>query len=119
MRFRYLCSVYYLTITAPSGPPQQLQVLSVTSTNVTLSWVPPSLQQQNGVIRNYTVNICHPKTDNCWSELSGNTQYTVSELHPFYTYLINVAATTIDSGPPTGYKSVTCLEDGMLCNRGA
>jgi hypothetical protein len=96
---------------APSGPPQQLQVLSVTSTDVTLSWLPPSLQQQNGVIRNYTVNVCHPKTDNCWSELSGNTQYTVSELHPFYTYHINVVAITVDSGPPTGYKSVTCLED--------
>ena len=99
--------------TAPSGPPQELRVLSVTSTNVTLSWVPPSFLQQNGVIRGYSVGICYPDYDSCWSEMSITTHYTVTGLHPFFTYHINVAAVTVDSGPPTGYKTVTCLEDGV------
>ena len=98
---------------APSGPPQTLSLVSVTTTNITLSWAPPSSQHQNGVIRGYSVGICHPNVGNCRSEFSTKTQYTVSGLHPFYTYHINVAAVTVDSGPSTGYRTVTCLEDGM------
>ena len=86
----------------------------MTSTNVSLMWEPPIIQQQNGLIRGYSVSICNQRFDNCWSELSADTHYTITGLHPFYKYNINIAAVTIETGPSTAYKSVTCLEDGML-----
>ena len=96
----------------PSGPPQHLTVLFVSSTTVSLSWDPPSIQDQNGVIVQYHIYICNELLKECTMETSEETLYTVSGLHPFYTYYINVAAATIDVGPSSSYVAVTCLEDG-------
>ena len=72
------------------------------------------VQEQNGIVRGYFISICHWDFNNCWSELSTDTHYTITGLHPFYQYNINVAALTTEAGQATAYKSVTCLEDGRL-----
>lgn len=88
-------------------------LISITSTTVSLSWDPPRVQYQNGVIVRYAVNVCDEQLLDCTVEISIGTSYTVSELHPFYTFYINVAAVTTGVGPPSSYKKFTCLEDGI------
>ena len=44
------------TETAPTGPPIQYSILSLFSTSLTLSWSPPELNLQNGVIIGYLVH---------------------------------------------------------------
>ena len=43
-----------------------------------------------------------------------DTIFTVSDLHPFYTYRCTVAAETIGLGPFTAEQSIEMPEDGKL-----
>ena len=83
----------------------------MTSTNISLSWNPPRAPEQNGVITGYLVNICDEQFQNCFREMCAETSYTVTGLHPFYTFYFNVAAVTIETGPSSSFIKGTCLED--------
>ena len=100
---------------APSGPPVGVSYLEVTSTSVTLSWNPPETSQHNGVIRSYTVNVQEEETGRSFSVNSTNTELSIGNLHPFYTYHFAVAAVTISQGPFTYEYTLQTLEDGKYC----
>ena len=97
---------------APSEPPVGVSHLEVTSTSVTLSWKPPETSQQNGVIRSYIVNVREEETGRNFSVNSTNTELSIGNLHPFYTYHFAVAAVTISQGPFTYEYALQTLEDG-------
>ena len=97
---------------APSGPPVGVSYLEITTTSVTLSWNPPETSQQNGVIRTYIVNVHEEETGRSFSVNSTNTELSIGNLHPFYTYHYAVAAVTISQGPFTYEYVLQTLEDG-------
>ena len=105
---------FELLSTVPSGSPQQLVIVSVTSTSIVLEWNPPRFEEQNGNITGYSISICSEVSGHCHSEISEDNSHTVTGLHPFYTYSLNVAAITTDAGPPSNSKQATCLEDGKI-----
>ncbi|CAG02289.1 unnamed protein product [Tetraodon nigroviridis] len=41
--------------TQPSGPPQDIRCHSSSSTNILVSWLPPAMELQNGIITQYTI----------------------------------------------------------------
>ena len=96
----------------PSGPPVGVSHLKVTSTSVTLSWNPPETSHQNGVIRSYIVIAREEETGQSFSVKSTNTELSIGNLHPFYTYHFAVAAVTISQGPFTYEYVLQTLEDG-------
>ena len=104
------------TYIAPSAPPQSVQVTAVTSVSVSLSWQPPPLDQQNGVIAYYTVFMAELATGLMFSVNTTSTEVLVSDLHPFYTYNITVAAVTVEVGVPSVAIPVKTSEDGELTN---
>lgn len=85
---------------------------AVTSSSVSLTWVPPPLLLHNGVIREYKVNITEVDTGRVLVFYSSTTDITISTLHPFYTYLCRVSAFTVGYGPYTENFLFTTLEDG-------
>ena len=98
---------------APTGTPQRVTVITVTSTMVELSWEPPLEQDRNGVIQSYTV-IVFEVTTNTTLQVHHNltsTSISLSSLHPSYRYLISLAAYTVDLGP-FKFIDVTAKEAG-------
>ena len=84
------------------------------STTVLISWMPPPFQHQNGVIREYRVNITETETGIAYRLVTAATTLTVPSLHPFYTYDCIIAAFTIAEGPYSVEVNITMPEDGMF-----
>ena len=89
----------------------------VNSRALSLTWSPPPPEDQNGIIRNYLVNISVVESGEHFYQLTSNaTVLVVDELHPYYTYSCIVAALTVGTGPFTEVTTVQLPEDGMPNN---
>lgn len=83
----------------PAAPPQNVAAEVLSSTSAQLSWEPPPLDQQNGVIQEYEV-IMVVLSPPLWAEHNvSDTLFYVDGLQPYTNYLFVVAATTISTGP--------------------
>ena len=103
-----------MTLLAPSAPPEELVAGNVSSTSFVLSWSPPPTSQQNGIIRQYTINVTEVQTGTSIILNSTSTSVSVLSLHPYYTYECVVSAYTVGSGPYSEVITITTSEDGML-----
>lgn len=86
--------------------------MALSSTSLSVSWDPPALDAQNGIITEYRVNITELETGNVISLTSFNTIITVQFLHPYYTYVCVVSAVTNAEGPSSEELVITTPQDG-------
>ena len=93
-----------------------LQGSAVNSTTIYLQWQPPPLSDQNGVIRSYLINITVVETGTTLQLISQSNARNISGLHPYYTYILTVAAVTIGPGPYGLVLTIRMPEDGMDCH---
>ena len=101
------------TFSAPSAPPVNLSVEEILSHSVSLSWGSPDEELLNGELTYYILHVFEQDT-NSSRELTSPVESTVLDfLHPFYTYVLHVAAVTVLPGPYSSSIVVTTLEDGM------
>lgn len=77
-----------------------------------MSWTAPYIEDRNGIIREYRVNLEEVESSQRLTYSTTNTFITVQSLHPFYTYRCGVSAFTVDTGPFTNFTEVTLPEDG-------
>ena len=108
-------SDFYTVLTdedVPSGPPQEISAIDVTSTTLTLTWNPPQFEDTNGVIKYYHIQIVEAETGRVFELTSNLTTIYVHELHPYYTYECKIAAFTIDLGPYSDVFTVQLAEEG-------
>ena len=70
------------------------------------------MEDQNGIVREYVVNITETNTGSTIQKLSTTNSLTVENLHPYYTYSVMVAAYTIESGPYSTSFLFTTAEHG-------
>ena len=103
----------WLHLSAPTSPPTNLTVEEFTSDSISLSWSPPPFEKQNGLIQQYFLTITRNDTGMTFQQTSNATATTILSLHPFSTYIIAVAAETVDLGPFTEGVVVRLPEDGM------
>ena len=91
---------------APSEP-QHLKTVTVTSTIVTLQWMPP--KYPNGVITRYSIE-CDGKSIDAFGEyVSGKMIGRIEGLTPDTEYLIEMKAyTRVGPGPPFNLLVRTC-----------
>ena len=87
---------------------------NITSTSLELRWEPLSPHDANGWIRSYTIHCTELETERKFEESSteNETEITVRELHPYYTYNCSVAAVTVGRGPFSDPVVNRTLEDG-------
>lgn len=106
-------NVYY-DFEAPSGPPQNFTGEVVNSTAISLSWEPPALDEQNGVIDFYNISITDTitTTQASFEVPSEHTQQVITSLHPYYLYEFKVAAETISLGVYSSSLTIRTLQDG-------
>lgn len=98
--------------TAPFSPPEDLNVTTISSSSVSLVWLPPPVALRNGIIREYIINITEVDTGRELVFYSSTSSITISSLHPFYTYLCRVSAFTVEYGPYSANLQFVTLEDG-------
>lgn len=103
-------SIFYIV---PSGPPQNVTVINLSSRNFTLVWSPPLTEHQNGIIRYYLVDIASEDEEGGDFQMnSTGISLIIDGLHPFYTYSFSVSAVTVGPGPQSSVQSVVLLQEG-------
>ena len=98
----------------PTASPDSIQSMVVNSTAVIITWLAPVVDDQNGIITAYIVNVSLEDNDTV------PLQYTTSslsvmlvELYPFSTYIVFVAAeTSVGRGPFSRSLRISTHEDG-------
>ena len=97
---------------APSGPPTDFMADVINSHSISLSWQPPALDQQNGILRHYIVTLESSTGTESRNISSSLLSITVSGLRPYVAYSCTVRAGTVANGPLTAVIVRTTLEDG-------
>ena len=69
------------------------------ATSIFLTWEPPPLEDQNGIIRHYEVTLVAIQTGETHIRTSTITSISVTSLRPYTMYNCTVAAETIATGP--------------------
>ena len=102
----------HLLHTAPSSPPQNVEGSAANSTSIQLTWQPPVLSSQNGIIQHYVVSVIEDETMRQFQLTSSTTSISAIGLHPYFTYSFTIAAVTVGQGPYSQAMSIQTLEDG-------
>ena len=79
---------------------------------VNASWYPPPLNDQNGIIRYYSIRITEVDTGDIYEVESNFTWILLDFLHPYYTFSVQFAAVTVAQGPFGASINFTTPEDG-------
>ncbi|NWH78595.1 PTPRD phosphatase, partial [Piaya cayana] len=95
----------------PSAPPQDISCTSPSSTSILVSWKPPPVEKQNGIITEYSIKYIgidgeDVKPHEILGISSDSTQYLLEQLEKWTEYRISVTAHT-DVGP--GPESLAVL----------
>ena len=100
---------------APSGPPLNFTIEAITPRTLYFSWEPPPLEQQNGVIIGYVVNIISDSNWMIFQIYSNSSSTNISATHfvPYTVYRCSVAASTEPgTGPYSDEVLILTPEDG-------
>ena len=105
----------------PTGPPQNVEIQSISATSVSIAWSTPKFDMQNGDIFAFVIFIVgekahHKQTINSTeSYISG---VTLSSLEPFSQYNLSIAAVNVNgSGPYSSPLPFETAHAGMLSNK--
>ncbi|XP_040002844.1 protein tyrosine phosphatase receptor type Db [Xiphias gladius] len=115
--------------TLPSAPPQDITCTSPSSTSILVSWAPPPLEFQNGIITGYTIQYSTTEGNKTSKRIDGiqteSSPYLLENLEKWTEYGITVRAQTeagdgpeslqllirteedVPSGPPRGVEAET------------
>ena len=103
---------------APSQSPVNVQVPTINQRQIELVWAPPPMDQQNGIIRRYIINVTSVDDGEELITYSETTSTLVQNLHPFTTYACSVSAETVATGPFSLPVVIQTPEDGeIVCLR--
>ena len=101
-----------LSHTAPSGPPLNPATQIIDSRTINLTWYPPAVEHQNGIIQYYIINFTEVITGSMSQFTSVNPWLFLNSLHPYYSYSFAFSAVTIAKGPFSPKYNITTPEDG-------
>nr|XP_054365519.1 receptor-type tyrosine-protein phosphatase delta [Mirounga angustirostris] len=99
----------------PSAPPQDISCTSPSSTSILVSWQPPPVEKQNGIITEYSIKYTSvdgedDKPHEILGIPSDTTKYLLEQLEKWTEYRITVTAHT-DVGPGPESFSVLIRTD--------
>ena len=86
-------------------------VVANSSTSIVMTWDPPHIHQQNGIIISYSITLMSGKNTSTFT--TPDEMLTLEGLRPFTSYTLDVSASTsIGPGPSTTALTVITPEDG-------
>ena len=105
-----ICAVFHAV---PAASPQIIQSMIVNSSSVLISWQPPPLNDRNGIISIYVVNVSLEVNDTMPKQyITSSLNVTLVGLNPFSTYVVAVAAETSVGRGPFSVFTIYTPEDG-------
>ena len=108
-------TVYSILSTVPSDSPSILQSVTINSSTVLVTLLPPPPEHQNGIITTYIVNVSLEGSHTEYQLTTTSLNLTLEGLHPFSTYIMVVAAETeIGRGPFSSPFEIHTPEDGKF-----
>ncbi len=101
---------------APGSHPLNSTGYTLNSTHIFLDWSSPALEDVNGIIREYRINVTEVETGVLTQHTTdpSMTEIVVGPLHPFYVYHCTILAYTVEGGPSTTVISLRTAEDGII-----
>ncbi len=100
--------------TVPTGAPLFVSSQALSPSVLLIQWEPPNMEQQNGVIRRYVINITEIETTTSKMFYSNETNITLDSRHPFYQYSYSVSAVTFRPGPFSSIDVIQMPEAGIV-----
>ena len=90
-----------------------MSVTAVSSVAISVTWHPPLIQDQNGVITSYIIQLYDSVTGQTtlYEREGHHTQLVIDDLHPYYVYDVSMAANTVELGPFSAAQSVQTFSD--------
>ena len=80
-----------------------------------MTWTPPPISEQSGDVTGYTIRVTEQETNTSWEESSNRIQWTLNNLHPFYTYKIQIKVVpSSGSGLYSESVTATTLPSGTM-----
>ena len=109
------CIIWFVFYPAvPSGSPENFMGEAQSSDRIVLTWDPPLLQNRNGIITDYIINVTALDTGEISQYITPNRSLMLNTLTPFSTYAFIIAArTSVGAGPFSTDITIQTLEDGM------
>lgn len=106
----------------PSAPPQDITCTSPSSTSILVSWAPPPVEFQNGVITGYSIQYSTTEGSKVSKRIDGippdSSQYLLENLEKWTEYGLTVRAQTeAGDGPESLQLLIRTEEDGMFPNK--
>ena len=98
----------------PSAPPTDLSAITPNATTLDITWQPPGLAHQNGIIRGYVLTVFSIEGGTSQQLNSNESHLVIYNLHPFYTYSFHIAAVTVGPGPFSEIFSIQMPPTGKL-----
>ncbi len=98
----------------PSTSPQNVSVVVLDYSTLSISWKPLEKENQNGKITFYKVIVTNDNINFFLELFTNDTSLLVSDLKPFTYYQVQIAAHTIGLGPYSSWMNVTMPQSGML-----
>lgn len=102
----------------PSAPPQEVKCSSPSSTSILVSWRPPPVELQNGIITKYSIKYAAVEgEDTSTRQISDvppeSSQYLLENLEKWTEYRVTVSAhTDVGPGPESLPQLTRTDEDG-------
>ena len=106
-------SLLFCSIAVPLGTPTNMSIQLLSSESLFVSWLPPPVEMQNGIIQSYSVSVQTTAVENATVLTSKWLNITIESLHPYYEYLVGVAAETVGIGP-FSYWTISMPESGIF-----
>ena len=121
-----MITVLSILYTAPTAAPINIEAYQFNSTSVFLSWRPPLVQYQNGIVRGYYIHVELNSTDEVelsevnsteteFEHITQDQHLLMDNLQPFAVYTCRVAAYTVERGPFS--EPLTVVLSGGMSNR--
>ena len=109
---RHIYEKHFFFFLAPSSPPTFFEASVINTTAIFLSWEPPPPEYQNGIIRQYVIELNPAELEDNITIVSTGRSVTVTNLRPYTLYECTVAAETILVGVSSSVQLARTHEAG-------
>ena len=76
-----ICILFVFVLVVPTGYPQDFSIEVLSSRSAVLSWIPPLIEEQNGIIISYTVRVVAVESGADFQVLSASTGVRIDTTH--------------------------------------
>lgn len=99
----------------PVGGPTNASASAINSTAIFITWQLPLFEDRNGNITGYSIIVTETISNTSTTHYRNEIFAVIAFLHPYYEYVVQIAAETrVGRGPYGDTVTTQTLEDGKL-----